>query len=283
MLDTDVLRAAAPGSVESAPYAHLVRRPAVPEDIYAQLAAEFPDPAVILGGRDDDAGNAAARLPAAEVAKDQRITPVWRDFMAYHSSGAFWREIVRVFGPALRATFPGIEQRAGRALEEWDAGARGIKDGGDVRLDCQFVINTPAKKPSSVKTPHVDKRDTILSMLFYFRDPEDRSEGGNLELYAWKRAPRFLPFQRMIMPRDLELRRVVEYAPNTLVAFVNSAMAPHGVSPRGVARWPRRYINFIAETPFKAFNTPELGLAERLIHWPQIRKLGLRSVRGDRY
>jgi hypothetical protein len=283
MLDTNVLRAADPGSVETAPYAHLVRKPALPEATYAELAAAFPDPATILGGRNDAAGNAAARLPAAEVAQDSRIAPIWRDFMAYHSSGEFWREIARVFGASLRHAFPGIEERAGRALEDWDAGARGIKDDGDVRLDCQFVINTPAKTPSSVKTPHVDKRDTILSMLFYFRDPDDRSEGGNLELYAWKRGPRFLPFQRMILPRDLELRRVVEYAPNTLVAFVNSAMAPHGVSPRGVAQLPRRYINFIVETPFKAFRTPEIGLAERLIYWPQIRKLGLRSVRGDRY
>jgi hypothetical protein len=283
MPEPSVLHSLTPDSLNAAPYAHVVRAPALPEAAYRRLAVEFPGPETILGGRKDAVANAAARLPAMKVLDNPEISAGWRDFFAYHSSAAFWQDIVRVFGPALRSAFPGIEDRAGRPLEDWRAGPRGLGDDGEIRLDCQFVINTPARRPSSVKTQHVDKRTTILSMLLYFRDPEDRSEGGDLEVYAWKRDPRFLPFQRMILPKDLELKRVVKYAPNTLVCFVNSAQAPHGVSPRRNAELPRRYINFICETPFKAFATPEIGLAERIIHWPQIRKLGLRSVGGDRY
>jgi hypothetical protein len=283
MSDLSVLENLAPDVVNAAPYAHLVRHPALAEAVYRRLAAEFPEAATILGTRTGVADNAAARMPAVKVLDNPGISPEWRDFFAYHSSAAFWRDIVRVFGPALKAAFPGIESQAGRPLEDWRAGPRGLEDDGEIRLDCQFVINTPARRPSSVKTQHVDKRTTIFSMLLYFRDPEDRSTGGDLEIYGWKRTPRFLPFQRMILPSDLALKRVVEYAPNTLVAFVNSANAPHGVSPRSNAELPRRYINFICETPFKAFATPEMSLALRIVHWPQIRKLGLRSVGGDRY
>jgi hypothetical protein len=284
MSQLNVLDGADPAALSAEPYAHLVRNPALPEPAYARLAAEFPDQATILGLRaPDDIGNAAARLPAFKVADNPAISPLWRDFFAFHSSGAFWQEIVRVFGSALREAFPAIEAQAGKPLADWQAGPRGIGEGGDIRLDCQFVINTPARRTSSVKTQHVDKRTTILSMLLYLRDPEDDAAGGDLEIYAWKREPRFLPFQRMILPGDLELRRTVKYAPNTLAAFVNSEWAPHGVSPRGPAQRPRRYINFIAETPFKAFRTPEIGLAGRLLHWPQMRRLGLRSVGNDRY
>jgi len=67
----------------------------------------------------------------------------------------------------------------------------------------------------------------------------------------------------MILPDDLALKRVVKYGRNTLAAFVNSPQAAHGVSPRGPSELPRRYINFIVETPFKAFDVPEIGLAER--------------------
>lgn len=283
MTEMNVLNAVTPRSLNLDPYPHLVRSPALPESLYAGLEAEFPDARTILGGRTDPAGNSAARLPAFKVAENAEVSAGWREFFAFHTSTQFWGEIARIFGGALRDAFPGIEDQAGRPLEEWRAGPRGLADDGEIRLDCQFVINTPSTRPSSVKTQHVDKRTTILSMLLYLRDPRDRAEGGDLELYAWRREPRFLPFQRMILPRDLELKRVVKYAPNTLVAFVNSAWAPHGVSPRGAAQLPRRYINFIAETPFKAFRTPEIGWTERVIYWPQIRRLGLRSVGDDRY
>jgi len=72
---------------------------------------------------------------------------------------------------------PGIEASAGRPLEQWIAAPRGTREAADVRLDCQFVINTPAHR-SLGETQHVDKRDTILAMLLYFRDPADRSLGG---------------------------------------------------------------------------------------------------------
>jgi hypothetical protein len=282
MSELSVLGSLTPQSLHSDPYAHVVHAPVLPASTYERLAAEFPDIATILGGR-RAADNMAARLPARQVLENPRISDTWRSFFAYHSSQAFWDDIVRVFGSALRSAFAGIENRAGKPLEDWSAGPRRLNKGGDISLDCQFVINTPSDRQVSVKTQHVDRRTTIVSMLYYFRDPEDRSEGGDLELYTWKRPPRFLPFQRMILPDDLELKRVVTYAPNTLVAFVNSPMSPHGVSPRSNAKLPRRYINFICETPFKAFNTPELGLADRIRYWPLTRKLGQRSVKGEAY
>ncbi len=277
-----ILGCSTPLDVALEPFAHLARAQALPADLYCRLADSFPDAAQILGGRSDSRGNAAARLPAMKVLDNPAIDPAWREFFALHTSDRFWQDISRVFGPALRAAFPDLEDRFNLPMAEWRAGPRGRAREGEIRLDCQFVVNTPGQRASSVKTPHVDKCDTIFSALLYFRDPRDVSEGGALDLYAWKVAPRFLR-HRMILPQDVEPRRRLDYAANALASFVNSPQAAHGVSPRGPAHHPRRYINFIAEVPFRAFGVPRMRWPARLANWKQIRQVGHRSVGGDRY
>jgi len=286
-----VLTSSRPQHIAAEPFAHLVQRECLPIEQYRELAASFPSPEAILGSRQSRMVNAAARLPAFKVLDNPAITPAWRDFFAFHTSDGFWQEIVRVFGAAIRATHPGLEHKAGKKLEAWRAGPRGMADDLDIQLDCQFVINTPwphaanrrADRPQPpVKTAHVDRFSTLLSALFYFRDPEDQAEGGDLDFYRWNREPRFFK-QRMILPRDIEFRHTVAYAANTLVAFVNSPHAAHGVTPRAPSLLPRRYINFIAEAPFHVFEANMVGPIQRLVYWPLRRRLGSPNVGGDRY
>ncbi len=287
-----ILAGGGPENISGDPFCHLVRKDCLPTQTYQDLAATFPASEVVLGGRRPRLVNAAARLPAFKVLDNAAIAPAWRDFFAFHTSDRFWKDIVRVFGGALRATHPDLERMAGKELDAWRAGLRGASHDLDVRLDCQFVVNTPwptrraayqAPWPQrSVKTAHVDKRDTVFSALLYFRDPHDMGAGGDLELYAWRHEPRFLK-PRVIVPSDIELCRHIPYAANTLVAFVNSARAAHGVTPRAPSPLPRRYINFIVEVPFRVFETTMFGLVERLFYWPRARWLGSRDIGGDRY
>lgn len=282
MTGRSILASALPSHVATEPFAHLLEKDVLPADLYRRLQALFPKAETILGSRRKVIENAAARLPAVKVLDNPEIAPEWREFFAVHTSQIFWADIVRVFGASLRATLPRLEEQLGRPLEDWRVGVRGADGQADLRLECQFVINTPGARTSSVKTPHVDKRQTIFAALYYLRDPEDESEGGDLEFYVWKRAPRFLSY-RMILPEDVEPSCLVPYSPNTLACFVNSPQSVHGVSPRGPSTKPRRYINFIAELPFKAFTTPAMGLPARLLHWQQVRQISRRSVGGDRY
>jgi len=170
--------------------------------------------------------------------------------------------VTRLFAGHFRRGFPGLEERVGRAYEDWRVVPRGYAGEADVRLDCQFVMNTPVTHKSSVKTAHVDLCDKIFSALFYMRDPRDQSQGGDLDIYDWRRAPRFVKHRTLL--RDVELAKTVPYRANSYLCFVNSPQAVHGVSPRETTDVPRRYINFIAELPIKAFEPKQMGRLQRM-------------------
>jgi hypothetical protein len=249
------------GDIVTEPYAHYTQSDVVPTSLYQELAAEFPTLATIVNERSDIGSNEAVRMTVKQVLTDRRISPLWREFFEYHTSADYWREVTRLFAVHFRREFPGLEDRVGRAYEDWRVMPRGYAGEADVRLDCQFVMNTPVKRKSSVKTAHIDLCDKIFSALFYMRDPRDKSEGGDLDIYHWRREPRFI--KHRALNRDVEVVKTVPYRANSYLCFVNSQQAVHGVSPRDTTDVPRRYINFIAELPVKAFEPKQLGRLQR--------------------
>ena len=256
------------GDIVTEPYAHYARADVVPAPLYQELAAEFPTLATIVNERSDIGSNEAVRMTVKQVLTDRRISPLWREFFEYHTSADYWRDVTRLFAAHFRREFPGLEDRVGRAYEEWRVVPRGYAGEAEVRLDCQFVMNTPVTRKSSVKTAHIDLCDKIFSALYYMRDPRDHSEGGDLDIYDWRREPRFV--KHRALNRDVEVVKTVPYRANAYLCFVNSPQAVHGVSPRGTTDVPRRYINFIAELPVKAFEPKQLGRLQRLWYGSEI-------------
>ena len=254
--------------VVTEPYAHYTQTDAVPAPLYQELAAHFPSLAVIVNERMDIGSNEAVRMTVKHVLSDRRISPLWREFFEYHTSTDYWRDVTRLFAVHFRREFPGLEERVGRAYEDWRVMPRGYAGEADVRLDCQFVMNTPVTRKSSVKTAHIDLCDKIFSALFYMRDPRDHSVGGDLDLYDWRREPRFV--KHRALNRDVELAKTVPYRANSYLCFVNSPQAVHGVSPRDTTDVPRRYINFIAELPVKAFEPKQLSRLQRMWYASEI-------------
>jgi hypothetical protein len=254
--------------VVTEPYAHYTQTEVVPAALYQELAADFPTLAVIVNERAGIGSNEAVRMTVKQVLSDRRISPLWREFFEYHTSPDYWRDVTRLFAGHFRREFPGLEDRIGRAYEDWRVVPRGYAGDADVRLDCQFVMNTPVTRKSSVKTAHIDLCDKIFSALFYMRDPRDQSQGGDLDIYDWRREPRFI--KHRALNRDVELVKTVPYRANSYLCFVNSPQAVHGVSPRDATDVPRRYINFIAELPVKAFEPKQLGRLQRFWYASEI-------------
>jgi hypothetical protein len=265
-----------PEDILEAPFEHYTSTSMLPADVYAALEAEFPRLDTILNGR-DAGSNQAVRMTVKQVLTDPRISPLWRAFFEYHTSGEYWREVVRLFGERFRRAFPDLEERVGRRYEDWRVVPRGFAGEADIHLDCQFVMNTPVTEVGSVKTAHVDLCDKIFSALFYFRVAGDDTPGGDFELYRWRRSPRFI--RHRAMDRDVKKVKILKYAANAYTCFLNSQQSVHGVSPRGITNVPRRYINFIAELPMKAFDPKQLGSWQKILYAREVRA----AAQDERY
>ena len=243
--------------VKEQPYAHIIADTPYEPALYDRLAESFPPIDWFLGGLDAVKSNQAVRIPASLVIGNEKFSPEWREFFRYHTSQDFWGDIVRVFGASLRATYPDLEARAGLPFEDWRVKLRGESGEAQINLDLLFVINTPVERSSSVRTAHVDDETKIFSGLFYMKPEDDPTPGGDLALYrTLNQVTRF--GGHYVEPAEIEQADLIEYSANRFVGFVNSARSIHGVTPRPVTPNIRRYINFVVETPFAAFQLPKL-------------------------
>jgi hypothetical protein len=273
-----VLRNVTRIDIREYPFPHVVVQNCLPAALYDELANIYPDDASILrlsgaaekyfirqNHRYDLSAHRLLRQPTS-------VAAVWREFVRYHVSTAFFREFAALFGPELHATYPALEQRFGREHKDWTTGIRYDPEcvGAQVALDCQIGINTPVRRLSSARGVHTDAPDELFAMLLYFRPESDRVSGGDLDIYRWKNGSPHLFVGREVDPEDAELVSTVAYGPNTLVAFINSATSLHAVSPRVPSTVSRRLVNIVGRVHQ---SVPE-GLFE------QAQKTGWRALRA---
>ena len=239
--------------IAEAPFPYVVAPNALDAALYAELEASFPSFEKVVDGRAIE-NNKVYLRNAVEVIDDPDTPHVWRDFFAYHVSDGFFREMLEFWRAPIAREYPDLEQRFGKPLAQVTTGMRrrGVYKAAenfdaDVMMDVQFGVNSPVSAPSTVRGPHVDKPEKLFAALLYFRDPLDDADGGDLELYR-VRSPRWhFDGRRDLRDEMVERFETVPYAPNTLVAWLNTQRSLHGVTPRVRSTRPRRYVNFIAE------------------------------------
>ncbi|MFZ5652955.1 MAG: hypothetical protein ACOY42_00930 [Pseudomonadota bacterium] len=241
------------GAIRREPFAHLVVPNALPAALYAELDAAWPTLEQVAGPGPLE-NNRLYKLAAAQVVDNPAIAAPWRAFFAYHTSADFLRRVAAVWAQELDLVHPGFGAAFGRPLAELSALPRrpGKRDNATNRaaellLDCQFGMNSPVLRSSSVRGPHLDNPAKLFAGLLYFRAPGDDSSGGDLELYRPRAGRRVRRSGSRVAPDCVEVAATVPYAPNTLVMWLNSPFAIHGVSPRSVTRTPRRYVNLLGE------------------------------------
>lgn len=230
------------------PFPHVVVQPALDEGLYRELAAAFPPEDVFLAGKVAE-GNRYYQYRAAKSLANPNIAAVWREFVRYHTSAAFFAEVVELFGlEELRGTETSVR------FAEPMAGAA---------LDCQFFYCTPPRVPATTsRSPHIDREVAVFGGLLYFRLEDDRSTGGDLELFRLKGEEREYGHNRAVPRELLEPVKTIRYAPNTFVLFLNSPESIHGVTPRSMTPFPRLHMNFVAELPVKRFDISRWSVAE---------------------
>ena len=261
-------------------FPHVVIEDALPEAYYEELAACFPSLDYVAGA-EGLKNKRAYRKITLETAEDPAVPAIWREFVAYHCSAEFFARLCDIWGSDIAATHTRLAENFGKPLEDFTVGVRHPGKGKnpenlahDVMLDCQFSYNSPVRSLSTFRGPHLDSPFKLYAALLYFRHPEGSSSGGDLDIYRLRqgRGPR--PRPGKIDPRNVEQVATVPYRANTLIMWINSPAALHGVTPRSVTGIPRRYMNFLGECYrgrdddfFIASDDPIGGFWHRLKHF----------------
>ncbi len=236
------------------PFPHIIVKDALEEELFLKLVSEFPSISTINKGMENQgidllSSNVRIHYLAKEVLSDDTITPLWKKFIALHTSNSFLHEFIYLFKEHILQIYPYFEKEYG-FFETLSSRIRKIDTCvmADVLLDAIISINTPVvNKPNSIRQAHVDLPDKLFAGLFYMRDPQDRSTGGDLELYRFKKG-KPCGFKNCEVD-DLYVERVktISYEQNVLVLFLNSSYSLHGVSVRSLTEYPRYFVNLLGE------------------------------------
>jgi hypothetical protein len=229
------------------PFPHIVITDTLEDQLCTQLINEFP--AIQTLSKDKSfTTNERFSYSTCEVLNDPNISPLWHEFIAAQSSPLFWNQIMRLFKHEILKLHPSFEKDFG-AIDQLKPGVRKIDDfsTADVLLDAQICMNAPVLQPAPlIKQAHVDRPQVVYAGLYYLRHPDDRSTGGNLEIYRFKGNQRHFKGQ-YIDDQYIEWVKTVQYERNVLVLFVNSLESLHGVTVRSMTETPRCFVNLIGE------------------------------------
>jgi hypothetical protein len=247
-----LLSRASPDRVRTEPYPHIVIEDALDRDLAARLREQYPMRVL----QEEIASNADTRrfnLRGWDALQHSAVTPLWKEFLRYHSSTEFFREIVALFRDAMAVHYPT------RTFDQLKVGLRKRETfaDADVLLDAQAGFNTPSRTPRSVRKAHIDEPQKVFAGLYYLRREEDDSEGGDFLVYRPRagRAGRFRLYNDVYVdPRDCEVDTVVPYRHNVFVLFLNTPQSWHGVSVRSVTEHPRIFANLLGELDAPLFD-----------------------------
>jgi hypothetical protein len=245
--------------VRRSPYPHVVIENCLPPEYFDALAASYPSNGEIVEfcranpyrkfGFDEGETRQNHRYDISAFQVSDRpldLPDIWRQFVEYHTSDAFYREVVGILGADIQRTYPSLEKRLGKPLHDFSTGVR-FRSSCDISLDCQIGINTPATTTSSARGVHTDATTELFAILLYFTMPGDDTPGGDLEIFRWRNSKRRVFVGSEADPAAAELVDTVKYRANTMVMFLNTADSLHAVTPREPSVHTRRLVNIIGE------------------------------------
>ncbi|MDF3215971.1 hypothetical protein EN962_24305 [Mesorhizobium sp. M7A.F.Ca.CA.001.09.2.1] len=247
-----VLQRATKADVRSEPFPHIILRDALPLDLYQELAGTFPAPETLE--IDTRRNNTRWDYEAHRVRSNEAVPQIWRDFIAYHVSQAFFGEVADLFYDDIHKFYPDYYPNYER-LKNMKAGIRFSDTYAtrDILMDAMLSGNTPVTNAGSVRTSHIDNGDKLFSGLFYMRPEDYDAVGGDLTIsrfqskYATLKAKATLFNDAYVDDTHLECVETVQYDKNILVLFINSIESVHGVTVRQPTNKSRLFVNLVGE------------------------------------
>ena len=233
--------------IEESPYPHVFTDAALPETIYAELEASYPEAQILDRIQQIVGGSPTLRLKTPEALAWSDLPTIWEDFLRFHTSADYLQAVVRLFEPQLLRCLG--SSRLQRLLTGSVAPRR---MGGPSHLvtDCQFVLNDPIGGASTNQPPHVDNPKEIYAGLLYMRSALDQASGGEFTLHRLDQPIRRLDkaIGRQLAPSLHTPLHSFSYQRNCFVLFLNTFGAVHSVTPRRDPLVRRRSINIIGQS-----------------------------------
>ena len=178
---------------------------------------------------------------------------IWHDFIIYHSSKEFFLDLFEIFFEDMEKIYPDIVKIVENEKNNSNFLGLREKENNENYIfvsDCQPGINTPTNFKSSVRDSHVDNPVELLAGLFYLKDEEDKTIGGDLEIMEnIERKPLLFHNKAEVYNKsDLKVFKLIKYQKNKVVFFINTKNSIHRVTPRESCELPRNLTNIIFET-----------------------------------
>ena len=256
-----VLAKATKDQVVVDPYPHIVIENALDGELYARLSDSYPSREIFVGS-EQQLANTKYSLSGPECLAHDGVSEVWKEFIRYHTSAAFYAEVVALFDEHLHDYYENVEQALGKSFAEMTVGLREPKFSvpnmsfpHDVVMDCQPRLDYTFTQ-RAFRGPHVDSGTQIYGGLLYMREEGDESSGGALAIWRPKDEETFFPAPRTyrfdsrmgVVDRDkLDLVYEIPYRSNCMVLFLNSWRSLHCAQTRTPTLFPRRAVNIIGE------------------------------------
>ena len=178
---------------------------------------------------------------------------IWHDFIIYHSSKEFFLDLFEIFFEDMEKIYPDIVKIVENEKNNSNFLGLREKENNENYIfvsDCQPGINTPTNFKSSVRDSHVDNPVELLAGLFYLKDEEDKTIGGDLEIMEnIERKPLLFHDKAEVNNKsDLKVFKLIKYQKNKVFFFINTKNSIHRVTPRESCELPRNLTNIIFET-----------------------------------
>ena len=235
-----------PADIRTEPFPHIVAEDVLDADLCAALVRSVPG-FERFGWAGASPSNKRYIMPAHRIAGDEAMPAIWQEFARRHSGPEVLAEIAALFAGHWSKD---MLDRLDGSLLGHATGLCWRDDPATVRIlqDARLEINTPVTiEPGSPRGPHLDTPNRLYSGLFYLRDPEDDSVGGDLMLYRFRAAPPRVIDVFAFDESLVEPVATIPYRANSLVLFPHGLHAVHGVSPRALTPWTRKYVFITAE------------------------------------
>lgn len=184
---------------------------------------------------------------------------LWNEFFKTLLKKEEARKFWRCFEDEIASVYPSLYEQL-HNFDSWRVGRRGqdAAEDHDFLLDAELVYHSPSTSVSQERGPHIKVRNKVLECHFMMRHPEDRTEGGDLELYRFneKCFITYEPQQQIKNLASITRVKTIPFKHNQCVAWLNTASTVMTYSPRQPGVWPLQYMAALIQLPMPIFALP---------------------------